>query len=118
MSGFALVFHRDGSPAGRAVLGSMMAALAHRGPDGADVADFGFAALGHQHSWTTPEEEGERQPLAGPQTPFAVALDGRIDNRPELLAALGRDDADGRARSDAELLRLAFERWGRVASRG
>lgn len=49
--------------------------------------------------------------LASPDYPTGVAavLDGRIDNRNDLLRTLGQE---GRSPPDAALLSLAYERWG------
>lgn len=47
--------------------------------------------------------------LADRPTGVAAVLDGRIDNRNDLLRALGQER---RSPSDAALLTLAYERWG------
>ncbi len=90
----------------------VLALLAHRGPDGSRVARTPFAVVAHQHHWTTPEEVGERQPLVIAGGRFQVSLDGRLDNRDDLLRLLGRHGSADRAMSDASLLLVAFERWG------
>src|SRR5437762_3144864 len=110
MSGIFLVLEQGGA-ADPAVVGRMSCALAHRGPDGCDILTRPGLALGHLHFWTTPEEIGERQPIAGTEGRFWLAFDGRIDNRPDLVRALDRDDSDSRHLSDAALVALAFERW-------
>ena len=89
MSGFAVVLSRDGSPADEAAVRRVLARLAHRGPDGERTAVSGAAAIGHRHFWTTPEEIGERQPLADPAGRLVIAADGRVDNRHDLTRALG-----------------------------
>jgi asparagine synthase (glutamine-hydrolysing) len=109
-SAFALLFHRDGAAADPAGLGAVLRSLAHRGPDGCDLWTRGPFALGHQRFWTTPEEVGERQPLAGTGGRCRLLFDGRLDNRQELAAALGLE-ADGGAFSDAALVLRAYERW-------
>jgi asparagine synthase (glutamine-hydrolysing) len=113
MAGIAFILHRDRRPVPSEELGGVLAALAHRGPDGERVERLGAWALGHRHFWTTPEEMGERQPLAarGPEDGAAVhlAFDGRLDNRAELLAEL---DVTPAAPSDAALALAAYRRWG------
>ncbi|MFL6258779.1 MAG: asparagine synthetase B family protein [Thermoanaerobaculia bacterium] len=52
--------------------------------------------------------EGDR-PLHDPQRQICVLLDGRLDNRPELLARLS--PARGAEASDAELLLAAYLEW-------
>lgn len=87
-----------------------MARLSHRGPDGRGVMVAGSVALGHWHFWTTPEEVGEKQPLKLEGLPFTLVLDGRLDNRSELLEQLKIDP--GRSLSDAALVLHAYARWG------
>src|SRR5581483_6582790 len=88
MSGFILVFNRERVPVEPTVMARMMAALAHRGPDGADTCLSTAVGLGHLHFWTTPEEVGERQPLADASGRVHLVFDGRLDNRKELLGTL------------------------------
>jgi len=112
VSGFALIYYRDRTPVGPAVLDTMLAALAHRGPDGRHMRLHAHIGLGHQHFWTTPEEAGEKQPLSDPGDRFDILFDGRLDNRPELLSTLDLDDPGGRRLSDAALPLRAHARWG------
>jgi asparagine synthase (glutamine-hydrolysing) len=55
----------------------------------------------------TPEEIGEVQPLVG-RTGAMLAMDGRLDNRDELLRALELPQAS----SDASCVLAAYETWG------
>ncbi len=89
-----------------------MARLKHRGPDGSDVVVSGHIALGHWHFWTTPEEVGERQPLELDGLPFKIVLDGRLDNRPELVSKLKLNPLDCDRLSDGTLILHAYGRWG------
>jgi asparagine synthase (glutamine-hydrolysing) len=110
VSGLLLIHHRDGRPVERPLAERLLERLDHRGPDGRDVRWTFNSAFGHQHFWTTPEEVGERQPLADAARGVHLALDGRLDNRDELIAVLG-----GEARSDladAALLLRAYLAWG------
>ncbi|MFQ5348959.1 MAG: asparagine synthetase B family protein [Thermoanaerobaculia bacterium] len=110
MSGIVAIYHRDRAPVSASEVQGVLSALDHRGPDGRHSQRTLFAALGHQHHWTTPEESGERQPLVGPGGRYQVSFDGRLDNRRELLSLLGR--RGGGSLSDARLVLLAMERWG------
>ncbi len=112
MSGFAVVYERSNAPVEEGVLEKMMNRLVHRGPDGSDVYQAGNIALGHWHFWTTPEEVGEKQPLELPGLPFKLVLDGRLDNRLELMAELGNLSFQGSGLSDAALILHSYERWG------
>lgn len=63
MSGLVLISHSDGSLVAREVVERILAALSHRGPDGAELVVRGTVGLGYQHFWTTVEEIGCRQPV-------------------------------------------------------
>ena len=112
MSAFAVVYERCNTPVDSGVLQHMMERLSHRGPDGSDVLLTSQAALGHWHFWVTPEEMGERQPLELPGLPFKIVLDGRLDNRQELMSELGNDAVEKSQLSDAALILQAYSRWG------
>ncbi|MGB8212672.1 MAG: asparagine synthase-related protein [Anaerolineales bacterium] len=112
MSGFAVIYERSNTPVDPAMLERVMARLDQRGPDGRDVFLAGPIAMGHWHFWTTPEEVGERQPLELAGLPFKIVLDGRLDNRAELLAELALQPVQGKPLSDSALVLYAYERWG------
>jgi len=113
MGGIAGLWNLDGAPLDAAVLSRMNRTLRHRGPDGEGyrVSDsVGFAC---QNMWVTPEEIGETQPLTGHRG-VMIAMDGRIDNRDELLGTLGLP----KTASDATCVLAAYEAWeGRFAER-
>jgi asparagine synthase (glutamine-hydrolysing) len=111
MSAFAVIYDRSGQPVEPGLLERALERLGHRGPDGCDVLGHGHVLMGHQHFWTTPEETGERQPLRLKDLPFTIVLDGRLDNRPELLAELRIPLAEGNLLSDAALVLHAYARW-------
>ena len=90
-----LLWNRDGAPVDREQFFDVLGELDHRGVDGRS-ARFGPAfGLGHQHFWTTPEEWGETQPLRYVEAGLVAAFDGRIDNRDEILSALGMTEGCG-----------------------
>ncbi len=109
MSAIAAIFRRDRGPVSERALAALADRLAHRGPDGRDLAIEGAAGIAHLHAWVTPEEIGERQPLRSGGR--LLAFDGRIDNRAELITALELERSD-RSPSDAELALAAHEAWG------
>ena len=113
MSAFAVVYEWFNGPVEPGVLERVMERLQQRGPDGSDTFQTGNAAMGHWHFWTTPEEVGERQPLGLKDLPFRIVMDGRLDNRRELLEALNVNDLDGVRLSDAALVLHAYDRWGK-----
>ncbi len=112
MSAIVGIYHREGRQIERADLDRMVEAVAHRGPDGAEVWCDGSVGLGHRMLWTTPESLEESQPLASRSGDLVLTADARIDNREELLATLGlsRDGHDHLC--DSELILAAYERWG------
>ncbi len=103
------VWRRDGTTLAPVELEPSLLQLAHRARSGRTTSTSQSRSLAHAHFWTTPEEVDERQPLSSDDGGFALALDGRLDNRDELIAALGGAHAGA---SDAELLLRAFQRWG------
>ena len=107
MSGIVGLFNLDGRPADDALLARMSATLRHRGPDGEGRRLAGAAGLAQQRMWVTPEEVGEVQPLVGASGALLV-MDGRMDNRDELLGALPL----GPTASDAECALAAYDAWG------
>jgi asparagine synthase (glutamine-hydrolysing) len=112
LSAFAVLFDQTNTPVDAGVLERVMERLKHRGPDGRDVHLGDCVAMGHWHFWTTPEDVGERQPLSLKGLPFRMVLDGRLDNRAELLKRLDLDPADDQRYSDAAIVLHAYARWG------
>ncbi len=110
MSGVVGLWYLDGQPVEAGALEAMSRAIAHRGRDGEGQKLAGSFGLACQFLWVTPEEVGERQPLAGGQGAL-LAFDGRVDNREHLLGLLGLPP---RA-SDAALVLRALETWGEAA---
>jgi asparagine synthase (glutamine-hydrolysing) len=112
MSGIAGLLALSGCNVDAHTLRRMLAALAHRGPDGESVWVSGPVALGHRAFWTTPDAPMEGQPWRGAAGALAVVMDGRIDNRGELRAALGARGCWLAAEHDPELVLRAYECWG------
>jgi asparagine synthase (glutamine-hydrolysing) len=110
MAGLCLIFHRDGRPVPPRALSSMAACLAHRGPDGASRHLEGPMALAGQWFWTTPEDRGGRLPLRH-RDGRTLLWDGRLDNRDELIDALGVDRQRAAGLPDAALVLEAHARW-------
>jgi asparagine synthase (glutamine-hydrolysing) len=70
------------------------------------------AALGHQLLVETPEGQHEEQPTLDPEgSGWRMVADARIDNREEMMAALGLRDG-GRPLSDDQLIMKAWGHWG------
>lgn len=112
MSGIAGVYYLDGRTVDRADVDRMVERIAHRGPDGSAVWREGSLGLGHRMLWTTPESLRERLPLVNKSGDLALTADARIDNRDELMAALGLNGGLRVEMSDSELILRAYEQWG------
>lgn len=109
MSGICGILRLDGAaPEG---LEEMTERLAHRGPEGAHHFHEGPCALGHTLLATTPEAEHETLPLTHAETGCTITADIRLDNRDELMPALGLMDT-GRVVGDGEIVLHAYLKWG------
>jgi asparagine synthase (glutamine-hydrolysing) len=101
-----------GDRAGLEPFAKLLAALRHRGPDGAASWCGERVALGCQAHHTTPDAPLDRQPLHLADPDLAVAADVRLDNREDLIRRLGISGAQPPGPSDAGLILLAYQRWG------
>jgi asparagine synthase (glutamine-hydrolysing) len=106
MSGIVGAWNIDGRPLDAGVLSRMSASIRHRGPDGEGRHVAGSVGFVCQHLWATPEDTGETQPVVG-RAGVMLVMDGRLDNRDELLPALGLPPSA----SDAACALAAYERW-------
>lgn len=107
MSGICGILRLDGRPP----LGiqAMVHRLGRRGPDGSHVLQSGACALGHAALHATPEARQEVMPLIHAPTGCAIVADLRLDNREELIAALGLSNP---GIGDGEITLQAYLRWG------
>lgn len=117
MCGFAgfIDLERSMSPADREVVAARMAeAVAHRGPDDADLwsdAEAGFTVAFRRLSIIDPTPTG-RQPMVSSTGRLVIVFNGEIYNAPELSAQLAGEGALFHGHSDTEVMLGAFERWG------
>lgn len=115
MSGFLAIWHLDGRPVDPTILLRLTDLMACRGPDGTGCWTEDSVGLGHRRLVTTPESLHESQPFADESGRLRLVLDGRIDNRDEVLRLLGDRGPTPRADHDAELVLRAYEYWGAAA---
>lgn len=109
MSGITGLFYRDDRAVDREDIIRTIETIAHRGPDSAGIWCHQSIGLGHRLLWTTPESLLEHLPRR--QGHFSITVDGRLDNREELIAALDlRDPAD--KITDSQLILAAYQKWG------
>ena len=112
MSGIAGIIRLDGAPVAIADIESMLAPMQRRGPDRKRATCVGNAGFGQALLATTPEALAEPQPWVHPDSGCMVVSDSRLDNRPQLLEALGLDPRQVDRVGDGELLHAAYQRWG------
>jgi asparagine synthase (glutamine-hydrolysing) len=92
----------------------MTAALAHRGPDGADdwVDPAAGLALGHRRLAVIDLSPGGNQPRVSANGRYVVTYNGEIYNHRDLRAALAQSGIICHSRSDVEVLVEACALWG------
>ncbi len=112
MSGLAGIYHLDGRPVDPLLLQRMIRRLAHRGPDGSDYWVNGAVGIGQVMLRTTPESLSELQPWSDESETICLTLDGRIDNREDLILSLRTAGFHLRVDTDAELMLRAYQYWG------
>jgi asparagine synthase (glutamine-hydrolysing) len=108
MCGIAGVIMRDGTSPDAAVLDRLLAAIAHRGPDGQGRLVRGDTALLHARLAIIDLDTGD-QPLFAPGGTALVA-NGEIYNNPELRREMA--GTPFRTRSDCEPAAFLYERNG------
>jgi asparagine synthase (glutamine-hydrolysing) len=91
-------------------LRALAESASYRAPGGPVYRCLGEAGLAHLARHTGDRE----QPLVDPASKVCAVLDGRLDNRSELIALLAPDE--GRGASDARLLLAAYRRWGEACT--
>lgn len=112
MSGIAAVWHLDGLPLRRSTLDRMTERLGSRAADAVGAWMDGPIGLSQRALHATPESLQEKLPLASEAGDVVVAADVRLDNREELIAALGLHRRGADVVGDADLVLRAWERWG------
>ena len=110
MSGIAGVVLARGGELGEAALSALIEATPNRLPDGHGMWRSGPCGLVRFHHATTPEAVGEEQPLCA-TSGKVICFDGRLDNREEVLGALG-GGAPARSAPDCALVLALYERFG------
>ncbi len=109
MSVQAGIWNFDGRPVDRAFLERSSYGLAEYGPDGEHIHAEDEVMLLYRPFYTTAESRFEKQPFVT-ATNKVFTWDGRLDNRDELLSAIGNELQDDR--SDVAIVAAALERWG------
>jgi asparagine synthase (glutamine-hydrolysing) len=105
MSAIVGVRQLNGRAAQTSIISRMLQAMARRSPDGMTVWQNGLIALGHGLLQTV-----SGSPVVQPfiDGELVITADVRLDNRDELLAALGLPND----KCDAAVIIAAYRRWG------
>ncbi|MBF0304981.1 MAG: asparagine synthase [Alphaproteobacteria bacterium] len=111
MSVFAGAVSTHGRPLPPGLADRLSSAIEPYGGNRAVQWSSSHAVLVHRQRVVTPEDALERQPVRDASGLLALVLDGRLDNRDALIAALRLGE---RASSlpDSRILLAALERWG------
>jgi asparagine synthase (glutamine-hydrolysing) len=107
---FGLV-HLDNKPVDAGDLARMGAALQAHGTEGGSQWQHGPVGLGQRQTIMTPQDRYEQQPTPSADGWCRLIVNGRLDNRPELLA-LFQMDGPADMVTDSALILKAYERWG------
>lgn len=110
MSAIAGLWRFDGRPGVAADCERMLSAQRIYGPDDRRQWASGPLAMGRRLFRTLPEDIADRQPLLGRDGRLVLVADVRLDNRDDLIAALGLPAEASRA-CDAEILLACLDRW-------
>jgi asparagine synthase (glutamine-hydrolysing) len=111
VSAIAGVVRVDGAPVDADAADRLRRATPRPGRDGVDTWREGPAALLRFALRTTPESLAETQPCPLEGDDALIVMDGRLDNRAEILARLGRA-APPAAAPDAQIVLAALVRLG------
>lgn len=104
---------------GKATIGLMTDALAHRGPDAGNTWNDDAVFLGHRRLSIIDLSESSNQPMSSTNDRYVIVYNGELYNYRELKLELQRV-AQGsgnmpyffRTNSDTEVILAAYQRWG------
>ena len=112
MCGIAGIFHtQTAKPVDPARVERMIAALAHRGPDGAGVWTARGVGLGHRRL-SIIDLAGSPQPMHSADGRAVIVFNGEIYNYRELRSELARAGARFLTHGDTETILAAWQKWG------
>ena len=105
------ILHFDVSSVNDNLLNAMLDTMPHRGSDNKQIWQEGRVGFGQRMFWTTPELQHEQLPLRSADANVVLTADARIDNRDELISALGMRKPHAEI-SDSEIILTAYQQWG------
>ena len=104
--------YRNAEPVAERTIRTMLAAVAHRGPDDQGVFLHGSLALGHRRLSILDTSSAGHQPMVSPSGRAVLTYNGEIDNYLELAASLPATMHRFRSRSDTEVILAQYEAQG------
>lgn len=113
MCGICGIVQPRGTTVASDVLRDMRDAMAHRGPDGADLYLDGHVGLGHRRLKIVDLSDLAAQPMASNDGTVVVVHNGEIYNFQALRRHLEGCGHQFRSRSDTEVILYAWKEWGR-----
>ena len=112
MCGIAGILRADGGPVAREDIAAMIAALAHRGPDGCGIRLDGPVAFGHRRLAVIDPSPAADQPMVGAEDAVWLVFNGEIYGYQTLRRELARLGRPFRTRCDTEVILEAYLAWG------
>jgi asparagine synthase (glutamine-hydrolysing) len=115
LSGIFGFFSRNGKPVDPAILNSLSHSMQDWGRDSLAYWHEGCAGFGQALTAITLEERFNSVPCVDRERSFVFSAAARVDNRLELCRSLNIKSADLPSKSDSELIRQAYIKWGEKA---
>ena len=112
MSAIFGIHNNDERELDRAEMPRLAAHLAYRGPDASGIWVETSVALGSCLLRTTPESAFEKMPSGDAFGRGLITADARLDNRDDLIAALGLGHLRRSSVTDSQLILEAYLKWG------
>ena len=112
MCGIAGIWRKDGTTADASLLGPMLDAILHRGPDDIGTWSNGPAALGHTRLTILDLTDRAHQPLVTEDGQGILVYNGEVYNYPTLRAELEREGISVESTGDSEVVLKALHHWG------
>ncbi len=111
MCGICGIFHFDGAPVDRQLLGAMTSVIKHRGPDGDGCYVAPGIGLGHRRL-SIIDIGGGAQPISNEDDTIHIVFNGEIYNYLELREELKQHGHIFKTQSDTEVIIHGYETWG------
>jgi asparagine synthase (glutamine-hydrolysing) len=112
MCGVAGIWRYSGGEADRSAVASMLAPIAHRGPDGTGIWQEGSVAFGHRRLSILDLTEAADQPMLTADGGGVLTYNGEVYNYRELREELEREGVRFRSTGDTEVVLQALHHWG------